>query len=122
MSAGAARRKGKPTPPDDYVPTGLILYMADQALPRVLAWIPGIHAAVDHGIDPVSRHARAIVYVSASPSSPAITGLVITLRAYDDPLYGVLDGNRVVECEDLGDAIREVAVKVEAAGQLSLAL
>lgn len=119
----ANHRKGKRTPTvNDYVPEGLIIYETDRALARLVEWVPGILPTVDHGIDPSTRHAMAVLYVSLPGGPEPLTGLTVLLTSYGGPIYGILAGGTVTECEDLGDAIRRVAVRVEAAGQMSLAL
>ena len=115
----ANHRKSKPTPPDDYVPEGFILMEADRVLGRVLAALPGVRCVVDHGIHRASRHAMAVVYVSTAGKQ--VAALTVVLRSYDGPAFGILEGSEILECEDLGDAIRQVAFRVEAASQLSLA-
>ena len=116
MSALATRRRGKPKPADDYVPEGFILMEADRVLGRIRAALPGVQCAVNHGIHRASRHAMAVVYVSTS--GRPVAGLTVLLRSYDGPAFGILEGTEILECEDLGEAIRQVAYRVEAAGQL----
>lgn len=119
----ASNRKSKPTQPaNDYVPEGLILYEADRALTCLIAWVPGALVTVDHGIDRSTRHEMAVVYLALPGRPEPVTGLTVLLTSYGGPVYGILAGGKVTDCEGLGDAIRRVAVKVEAAGQLSLAL
>ena len=121
MSAGATRRRGKPTQPKTgYVPEGLIFYEVDRALARLLAWVSGILVTIDHGIDPSTRHAMAVLHAALPGRPEPVTGLTVLLTSYGGPVYGVLAGGKVTECEDLGDAIRRVAYRVEAASQLSL--
>ena len=115
--------KSKPTcPADDYVPEPYIVMEADRVLGRIVAALPGVHGTVDHGIHRGTRHAMAVVYVSLPGKPDSLTGLTVLLRSYDGPAYGILEGQEILECEDLGDAIRQVAYRVEAASQLSLAL
>lgn len=100
------------------MPETYIVMEADRVLGRILAALPGVHGEIDHGIHIGTRHAMAVIYVSIT--GKPVVGLTVLLRSYDGPAFGILEGSEILECQDLGDAIRQAAYRVEAAGQMAM--